>query len=91
MSTRSPHTLPLRCAAVAATSAAALLLAGPANANAAVAGLPGASAQAGYGAAAGSTTVTPAGVHRLRASTRHVASLRPSVSDENYDVFVYPR
>jgi hypothetical protein len=54
MSTRRLQVLSLRVALTGATAATALLLAGSANAT----GLPGASAQQ---AAAGSTTVTPAG------------------------------
>lgn len=61
MSTRPLHTVSLRVAVTAATAAAALLLAGSANANATVTGLSGAPAKAGDAAAAGSTTVTPAG------------------------------
>ncbi|SCK18733.1 hypothetical protein [Streptomyces sp. WMMB 322] len=61
MSTRSLHSPSLRIAVTAATAAAALLLAGSANANAAVTGLPDTPAQAGDRASAGSTTVTPAG------------------------------
>ena len=37
------------------------------------------------------TTVTPGGLQRFRASTEHLASLRPAATDENYDVFVYPK
>ena len=65
MSTRPLHTLSLRFAVTAATAAAALLVAGSANANATVTGPSGtpsgAPAKAGDAAAAGSTTVTPAG------------------------------
>lgn len=37
------------------------------------------------------TIVTPDSVRRFRASTRLVARLRPAISDEAYDVYVYPR
>ena len=37
------------------------------------------------------TTVTPDGLQRFRASTGHLASLRRAVTDETYDVFVYPK
>jgi len=33
----------------------------------------------------------PAEVAKFLASTRHIARLRPSESDEEYDVYVYPR
>jgi hypothetical protein len=38
------------------------------------------------------TTITPASIRRFLAATRHVSSLREvELSDENYDVYVYPR
>jgi hypothetical protein len=37
------------------------------------------------------TTVTMDALQRFRSATEHVASLRPAATDENYDVFVYPR
>ncbi|MFL6765620.1 MAG: hypothetical protein ACJ8FO_10545, partial [Sphingomicrobium sp.] len=37
------------------------------------------------------TVMRPVEVAKFLASTRHVASLRPSESDEDYDVYVYPR
>ncbi|MFL6727223.1 MAG: hypothetical protein ACJ8FS_12020 [Sphingomicrobium sp.] len=37
------------------------------------------------------TVMRPAEVAKFLASTRHLASLRPSESDEDYDVYVYPR
>jgi hypothetical protein len=38
------------------------------------------------------TILTPEAVKRFSSSTRHIASLRESrLSDENYDVYVYPR
>lgn len=37
------------------------------------------------------TVLTPDSVRRLRASLRLVAHLRPAISDEAYDVYVYPR
>jgi hypothetical protein len=37
------------------------------------------------------TVMRPQEVAKFLASTRHVASLRPSESDEEYDVYVYPR
>lgn len=37
------------------------------------------------------TTVTPAGAKHFLSSTRLIAKLRPSDTDENYDVYVYPR
>lgn len=40
---------------------------------------------------ADTTTLIPAQVRQFRASTRLLARLRPSDSDEDYDVFVYPR
>ncbi|GAA4004133.1 hypothetical protein [Sphingomonas humi] len=37
------------------------------------------------------TVITPAGRQRFHAATRPLASLRPAQTDEEYDVFVYPR
>jgi hypothetical protein len=37
------------------------------------------------------TLLTPESVRRFRASTRLVARLRPAITDEEYDVYVYPR
>ena len=37
------------------------------------------------------TVMRPNEVAKFLASTRHIASLRPSESDEEYDVYVYPR
>ena len=37
------------------------------------------------------TVMRPAEVAKFLASTRHIARLRPSESDEEYDVYVYPR
>ena len=37
------------------------------------------------------TVVRPEDVKRFRSSTRLLASLRPAASDEDYDVYVYPR
>jgi len=37
------------------------------------------------------TVMRPAEVAKFLASTRHLARLRPSESDEEYDVYVYPR
>ena len=37
------------------------------------------------------TILRPDEVRRFWASTRLVAKLRPSASDEDYDVYVYPR
>jgi hypothetical protein len=37
------------------------------------------------------TEVTPDAVHRLQSSMRLVARLRPAGTDEDYDVYVYPR
>lgn len=37
------------------------------------------------------TILRPEDVKRFRSSTRLIASLRPSESDEDYDVYVYPR
>lgn len=38
-----------------------------------------------------STVVTPSDVRRFWASTRLVARLRPAITDEAYDVYLYPR
>jgi hypothetical protein len=40
---------------------------------------------------ADATMMRPAEVARFLTSTRHLARLRPSESDEEYDVYVYPR
>jgi hypothetical protein len=37
------------------------------------------------------TVLRPAEVRSFWASTRLLARLRPAASDENYDVYVYPR
>lgn len=37
------------------------------------------------------TMLTPESVRRFRASTRLIARLRPAISDETYDLYVYPR
>jgi hypothetical protein len=37
------------------------------------------------------TLIEPEGRRRFLAETRHIASLRPAQTDEEYDVFLYPR
>jgi hypothetical protein len=37
------------------------------------------------------TVITPEGRRRFLTETRHIASLRPAQTDEEYDVFLYPR
>jgi hypothetical protein len=37
------------------------------------------------------TIMRPPEVSKFLSETRHLASLRPSESDEEYDVYVYPR